>query len=274
MEQLVTTVQELVAAYGWKVVAAIVIFILGRWIAKGLRSGLVKAMQKGRVDETLRSFLGSALYVSLMASVVLAVLNQLGVQTTSFIAVIGAAGLAIALAFQNSLSNLSAGVMLIVFRPLKPGDFIESAGISGIVETIEIFTTILRTVDNKVIFVPNSKLVGDTITNYSVKETRRIDLVIGVGYDDDLATVKGTLGKILADDERVLADPAPSVALMELGESSVDFAVRPWVKAADFWTTRSDLLERIKIEFDTAGISIPYPQRDLHVHSTDPAHAA
>jgi small conductance mechanosensitive channel len=228
-------------------------------------------LDRYRVDGTLAAFLASASYVVLVAFVILAALNQLGVQTTSFIAVLGAAGLAIALAFQGTLSNLSAGVLLIVFRPFRVGDYVEGAGTGGTIEAVELFTTTLHTPDNRTIIVPNSQLLGDVIVNYSVKETRRIDLVIGVSYADDLAKAKEALARIVAEDERVLADPATTIGVLELADSSVNFAVRPWVKAADYWPVRFDLLQRIKAELDAAGISIPFPQRDVHLHTVDEA---
>jgi len=266
MENVWGHAEALVAAWGLKVLAALVIIILGRWTAKLCRNGLRRVLEKADTDPTLVGFFTSGAHVALMVVVELAALNQLGVQTTSFIAIIGAAGLAVALAFQGSLSNLSAGVMLIVFRPMKPGDFVEAAGSTGIIESIEIFTTVMRTGDNIVIYVPNAKIIGDTITNYSVKDSRRIDLVIGVGYDDDLSRVKATLQRVLEEDNRVHADPAPAIGVSELGESAVKLVVRPWVNTADYARTRRDLLERIKIEFDAAGIRLPYPQRDVHVH--------
>lgn len=271
MEDLWVHAERLVAAWGLKVLAAIVIVVLGRWIAKASRTGLRRVLERANTDPSLVGFLSSGAYVGLMVVVVLAALNQLGVQTTSFIAIIGAVGLAVSLAFQGSLSNLSAGVMLIVFRPIKPGDFVQAGGTSGIVESIEIFSTTMRTGDNIVIYVPNSKIVGDTITNYSVKNTRRIDLVIGVGYEDDLNLVKSTLKRILDEEERVHPEPAPTIGVAELADSSVNVVVRPWVDASDYWPTRFDLLERIKIEFDAAGISIPYPQRDVHMHEAQRA---
>jgi small conductance mechanosensitive channel len=258
--------QELVAFYGLKIVAAIVIFIVGRWVAKALRRLAVRMMTRAKVEETLVSFVGNLTYVGLLVFVIIAALNQLGVQTTSFIAIIGAAGLAVGLALQGSLANFAAGVLMIIFRPFKVGDYIEAAGVAGVVEEIEIFTTQLRTPDNKTIIIPNAGITGGNITNYSAKDTRRVDMVIGVGYGDDLIQVREILEDILAKDDRVLDDPAPTIAVLELGDSSVNFAVRPWVNTADYWGAYFDLTETVKKRFDEEGISIPFPQRDVHLY--------
>jgi small conductance mechanosensitive channel len=271
MSEVIVKAQELAWNYGPSVIAALAILVLGWLAAKVVRAILRGAMRKARVDETLTGFCVSVAYVGFMVFVALAALGQLGVQTTSFVAIIGAAGLAIALAFQGTLSNLSAGVMLIIFRPIKPGDFVEAAGTSGIVETIEVFTTTMRTPDNRVIYIPNARIIGDVITNYSVKETRRIDLEIGVGYDDELGLAKTTLERILAEEERILEEPAVTVGVLSLGDSSVNFAVRPWVKASDYWSVRFALLQGIKEEFDKVGISIPYPQTDVHIQQAKAA---
>jgi small conductance mechanosensitive channel len=258
--------QELLAFYGLKIVAAIVIFIVGRWIARALRNMINKMMAKGNVDETLISFVGNLTYITLLAFVIIAALNQLGIQTTSFIAVIGAAGLAIGLALQGSLANFAAGVLMIIFRPFKAGDYIEGAGVAGTVEEVQIFATQLKTPDNKTIIVPNAKMMGDNITNYSAKDTRRVDMVIGVGYGDDLKKVREILEDILAKDDRILEDPAPTIGVLELGDNSVNFAVRPWVKRDDYWGAYFDVTETVKRRFDEEGISIPYPQRDVHLY--------
>jgi small conductance mechanosensitive channel len=201
-----------------------------------------------------------------MVFVIIAAINTLGVQTTSFIAVIGAAGLAIGFALQGSLANFASGVMLIIFRPFKAGDFVEAGGTSGAVEAIHIFNTVLKTPDNKKVIIPNSKVTGDNIVNYSAKDTRRVDLVFGIGYEDDIRKAKQTLEQIVASDERVLKDPAPTIAVSELGDSSVNFVVRPWVNTADYWSVYFDLTEKVKLTFDDQGISIPFPQTDVHLH--------
>jgi small conductance mechanosensitive channel len=263
---IITNLQAFAALYGLKIIAAIVIFVVGRWVARALRNVIKKMMAKSDVDETLISFVGNLTYITLLAFVIIAALNQLGIQTTSFIAVIGAAGLAIGLALQGSLANFAAGVLMIIFRPFTAGDYIEGAGVAGVVEEIHIFATQLKTPDNKTIIVPNAKMMGDNITNYSTKDTRRVDMVIGVGYGDDLKKVREILEDILAKDDRILEDPAPTIGVLELGDNSVNFAVRPWVKTEDYWGAYFDVTETVKRRFDEEGISIPYPQRDVHLY--------
>lgn len=223
-------------------------------------------MTKSKVEETLISFVGNLTYIALLIFVIIAALNQLGFQTTSFIAIIGAAGLAIGLALQGSLANFAAGVLMIIFRPFKVGDCIEAAGVAGVVEEIEIFTTQLRSPDNKTIIIPNASVTGGSITNYSAKDIRRVDMVIGVGYGDDLKRVREVLEEVLAKDDRILDDPAPTIGVMELGDNSVNFAVRPWVKTEDYWGVYFDSTETVKRRFDEEGISIPFPQRDVHLY--------
>jgi small conductance mechanosensitive channel len=256
---------ELVQVWGLKAVMAIVIFVIGRIVARVLRNSLRAGLRRGKVEETLVSFASNLTYALLMVMVIIAVLNQLGIQTTSFIAILGAAGLAVGLALQGSLANFAAGILMIIFKPFKVGDFIDAAGTMGTVEEIEIFTTNMRTPDNKLIIVPNNQITNGIITNFSAKETRRVDLVVGVSYGDDLNKVKAVLEDILTKDERVLDEPAPTVAVLQLGESSIDFAVRPWVNTGDYWATLFDLNKTIKERFDAEGISIPFPQRDVHL---------
>jgi small conductance mechanosensitive channel len=266
LSNILPRLQELLAFYGLKIIAAILIFVVGRWIAKALRNVIKRMMTKGNVDEILISFVGNLTYIALIAFVIIAALNQLGIQTTSFIAIIGAAGLAIGLALQGSLANFAAGVLMIIFRPFQVGDYIEGAGVAGAVEKVQIFTTQLKTPDNKTIIIPNAKIMGDNITNYSAKDTRRVDMVIGVSYGDDLKKVREILEDILAKDDRILKDPAPTIGVLELGDNSVNFAVRPWVKRDDYWGTYFDVTETVKRRFDKEGISIPYPQRDVHLY--------
>ena len=266
MESITQTAQEILSVYGFSVVAAIAIFFIGKWLARVLTNVLTRMMKRAGTDETLVAFVTNLAYIAMMVFVVIAALSELGVETTSFAAVLAAAGLAIGLALQGSLSNFASGVMLILFKPFKTGDFIEAAGTSGIVEEIQIFSTKLRTGDNKQMFVPNGAIFGGTITNYSTKPTRRVDMVFGCGYDDDLKAAKQLLNDIIAADERILADPAPVVAVSELADSSVNFVVRPWVNAADYWNVYFDIHEQVKLRFDEAGISIPYPQTDVHLH--------
>ncbi|MBN1105681.1 MAG: mechanosensitive ion channel [Deltaproteobacteria bacterium] len=269
MEQIVVKLQEWVALYGLKVVAAIVILLIGRLAAKGIRAMTRRMLQKGRVDDTLVSFVSSLCYVGIMAFVIIAALGQLGVQTASFVAILGAAGLAIGLALQGSLANFAAGVLMIIFRPFKVGDYIEGGGVAGVVEEIGIFTTELKSPDNKKIIVPNAKMTSDNIVNYTAKEIRRVDIVAGVSYGDDLDKVKKVLEGILAKDERILKDPAPTIGVLELAESSVNFVVRPWVKTSDYWDVFFATQESIKKQFDIEGIQIPFPQQDVHLHKVD-----
>ena len=267
VSQLWTQVQDVVAIWGLKVIAALAIFIIGRWIAMMLRRGVRSMMEKSRADPIIIGFVTSIAYIALLAFVVIAALGQLGIQTTSFIAIIGAAGLAVGLALQGSLANFAAGFLMIIFRPFKVGDFIEGAGVAGVVEAIQIFTTTLKTGDNKTIIIPNAKLAGDNITNYSAKETRRVDMTVGVAYDADLSKVKDVLSDIISKEARIHADPAPQVAVAELADSSVNFVVRVWTNTADYWGVKFDITETIKNRFDEEAIGIPFPQRDIHIVS-------
>ncbi len=251
--------------WGLKILAALLIFLIGRWLARTVVKWMRRALGRAQVDGTLTGFLASILYIALMAGVILTALGTLGVNTTSFLAILGAAGLAVGLALKDSLGNFAAGVMLIFFRPFKAGDFVEAGGTSGTVQTVRIFNTVLKTPDNRIVTVPNALIYSDVITNYSAEATRRIDLVIGISYDDSIPEAKRLIESVLAADDRVLADPAPMLLLLELGASSVDIGVRPWVKTADYWATRGDLLERIKVTLEDNGLSIPYPQRDVHL---------
>ena len=264
--ELLQTTRDLITTFGLKIIAAIAILIIGRWIAKALTSLSRRAMDKAKVDAMLARFIGNLIYVALLTFIVLAAINQLGVQTTSFIAVIGAAGLAIGLALQGSLANLAAGVLIILFRPYKVSDYIEGGGVAGTVEEVQIFTTVLKTPDNKTIIIPNAQVMGGTITNYSARSERRIDLVVGVGYDADLDKTRRVLLDILENDQRILTEPAPLIGVVELAESSVNFVVRPWVKTGDYWAVYFDLNERIKKRFDEENITIPFPQRDVHLY--------
>jgi small conductance mechanosensitive channel len=254
------------AGFGKDLAIALVIFIVGRWVAKWVASLTRKAMERASADPTLTGFVRSIVYIALLTFVVMAAISQLGIQTTSFIAVLGAAGFAIGLALQGSLGNFAAGVMMIIFRPFKAGDFIEAAGIAGVVETIGIFTTTLRTGDNKTIIVPNGQVTSGIIVNYSAKDTRRVDLTVGVSYDDDIDKVREVINGIIAADERILKEPEPTVAVAALADSSVNFVVRVWVEAGDYWPVNFALHETVKKRFDQEGISIPYPQQDVHIH--------
>ncbi len=251
--------------YGIKILGAIVIFIIGKWVANFLTKMMKKIMEKSKVEPTLSTFLGDMIFIFLMVLVILAALSTLGIKMTSFVAIVGAATLAIGMALQKNLSNIGAGVVIMLFRPFKVGDFVEIGGVAGSVEKISLFNTNLVTPDNRLIIVPNSNVIGNNITNYSAKDIRRIDLTIGIGYDDDIKLAKETLENIIREDERILKDPGPTIAVSELGDSSVNFAVRPWVKGKDYWNVYFDLLEKIKLTFDEKGIGIPYPQMDVHI---------
>ncbi len=254
----------LAAVWGLKILFAIAIFVIGKWIAKWLTNVSKKLMEKANVDKTLTSFVGSLVYILLMVFVILAALSKLGINTTSFIAILGAAGLAVGLALQGTLANIGAAVLIIIFKPFKVGDFVEAGGALGTVEEINMFSTIFKTGDNRVVIVPNSAVIGGKITNYSAKETRRVDWVFGIGYEDDLKLAKNILEDIIGRDERVLKEPASLVAVSELADSSVNFTVRAWVKSADYWGVYFDIMEKVKLTFDEKGISIPYPQLDIH----------
>jgi len=264
MEYSFYSVMSFVTLYGLKLIGSILIFYIGKKVAIFLTKFSKNLMDKSNIDETVSKFLSNVIYGGLLVFIILAALSNLGVNTTSFIAVLGAAGLAVGLAFQGTLSNIGAGVLLIFFKPFKVGDFINAAGESGVVEEINLFSVLLRTGDNKQIIVPNSSIIGGNITNFSAKETRRVDFVFGIGYDDDLKLAKKTLEEIISSDERVLREPAPFVAVSELADSSVNFVVRAWVKSGDYWGVYFDTLERVKLTFDEKGISIPYPQMDIH----------
>jgi len=266
MDGWLGNMQELVTFYGIKIAAALVILVVGRWIAKAVSRLTERLLNNRKVDRTIVSFVEHLTYIALMTFVVLAALAQLGIQTTSFIAVIGAAGLAIGLALQGSLANFAAGFLLIIFKPFKAGDYIEGAGVAGTVEGIQVFTTVLRTADNKTIIVPNAKIMGDNITNYSAKETRRVDLLFGVSYSDDIDKVRRILQNIVDSDPRILKDPESMIIVKELAESRVNLEVRAWVKTGDYWGVYFDTLEKAKRKFDAAGVSIPFPQRGIHVY--------
>lgn len=261
--------QTMLLDFGIKLIVAIAIIFVGKLVAKMIRSGVVKVMRHKGMDDAIISFVSSLLYGMLFFIVIVAAVSHLGFNTSSLVAVVGAAGLAIGLALQGSLSNFASGVLLIVFKPFKSGDFIEVAGVAGIVEEILIFSTQLRSGDNKTVIIPNGSITSGTITNYSTKPTRRIDLVIGVGYDADLAKTKALLHDVVSADERVLKDQAVTVGVSELADSSVNFVVRPWVKSADYWPTYFDLMQNIKTELDKAGIEIPFPQVSIHMNKEE-----
>ena len=244
---------------------ALVIFFVGKVVVNILINVLGSLLKKSKMDDILVEFITSILKAILLLFVAIAALNKLGVDTTSLIALLGAAGLAVGLALQNSLQNFAAGVMLIVFRPFKAGDFVEAGGVSGVVESISIFSSTMRTGDNKEVIVPNGSIYGGTIINYSARDTRRVDMVFGIGYDADIKKAKELLLKIVTADERVLPEPAPVIAVSALADSSVNFVVRPWVKSGDYWAVLWSLTEEVKLQFDANDISIPFPQMDVHL---------
>ncbi|NQU41540.1 MAG: mechanosensitive ion channel [Lentisphaerae bacterium] len=265
METVIAKVQELIAMYGMKLVGALLVVVIGRLVAQLIKKAIRAMMEKSKVEHALITFACSLSYVSMMAFIIIAALGILNIPVASIAVVLGAAGLAIGLALQGSLANFAAGVLMIIFKPFKVGDFIEGAGTAGVVEEIEIFTTQLKTPDNKKIIVPNAQMTGGNIVNYSAKDIRRVDLTFGVGYGDNLDRVRTAINEVLAADARILADPAPTVGVSELGDSSVNFAVRPWVKSADYWAVFFATNEAMKKRFDIDGISIPFPQRDVHI---------
>jgi small conductance mechanosensitive channel len=265
MESFLERLPEFAMTYGLKVIAALVIFFIGRWLA-GLISGLIKkALLRSNVDENLATFLKNLAYFLILAFVIIAAIDKLGVQTTSFAAIIGAAGLAIGFALQGSLSNFAAGVMILIFKPFKAGDFVEVAGTMGSVVEVRIFNTVLSHPDNRKIIVPNAQITADKIVNFTDIDKRRVDMTFGISYDDDIRKAKEVLEGLLKADERVLSDPASMVAVSELGDSSVNLVVRPWTRPSDYWGLYFDLMEKGKVELEKAGLSIPYPQRDIHM---------
>jgi small conductance mechanosensitive channel len=263
---LLEKVQLIGVEYGAKILGALIVLIIGFWAAKLIKKGISRLMEKRGVDPTLISFTASLLYVAMKIFVIVAALEKLNIRTTSFIAILGAAGLAIGLALQGSLANFAAGVLMIIFKPIKVGDFVEAGGAVGSVMEIGIFTTILKSPDNKKIIIPNAGVTGGNITNFNVNGTRRIEIIAGIGYGDDIDKAKQVLEEIVAADSRILKDPAPQVAMSEMADSSVNFVVRPWVKPDDYWGVYFDTTEAIKKKFDEAGISIPFPQRDVHLY--------
>jgi small conductance mechanosensitive channel len=270
-QAVVDTAVALVTNWGLQVVGAIAILIIGRMLAGWARNLTRKSLERAEVDKTLVPFLSKMVYYLLLVAVVIAVLSSFGVQTTSLVAVLGAAGLAVGLALQGTLSNFAAGVMLLIFRPFNVGDFIDAAGATGSVVSIGLFATTLKTGDNVMIVIPNSQVSSGSIKNFNGFDTRRIDLVIGIGYDDDIGVAIDTIGTIVAADERVLAEPATQIAVSNLGDSSVDLVVRPWCQGSDYWGLRFDLTRSIKEGLEAAGCSIPYPQTDVHLHQVQSA---
>jgi len=267
--EITALINDYVMPWGIKIALSIIIFYVGRMVVSLVVGSVGKLLASRGMDEILIGFLTSIMRWVLLLFVIVAALSQLGVDTTSLVALLGAAGLAIGLSLQSSLSNFASGVMLIIFRPITKGDFVEIAGTSGSVESISIFTTTLTSPDNKEVLVPNGAILSNNITNYSARPTRRVDMVFGIGYNDDIKKAKELLEQIVSADKRVLAEPEPVIALGELGDSSVNFLVRPWVKSEDYWGVLWETTEAVKLKFDEAGISIPYPQMDVHIGNTE-----
>ncbi len=263
LEMLRTTGLE----FGINLVTAIAIFYIGKIVVRLLTRGLRKVMQAQEIDKTLESFVCNLASMVLLTFVIIASVSALGIQTTSFIAVLGAAGLAIGLALQGSLSNFASGVLIVMFRPYKVGEWVEAAGVAGTIVEVQILTTVFKTGDNKSIIVPNGQVMNSVIINYSANDQRRVDMVVGVSYGDDLDKVRATLEDLIAADDRILDDPACTIAVAELADSSVNFVVRPWVKSGDYWGVKFDLTEAIKKRFDKEGIAFPFPQQDVHLYS-------
>lgn len=265
MEKILETMKYLVSVYSIKLIAAILILLIGIWLSRRISKLIARVISKQNVDATLVGFLQNLAYFTLLVIVIMAAVAQLGINITSFMAILGAAGLAVGLALKDSLSNFASGVMLALFRPFRVGDFVTAGGATGKIEKITIFNTIMSTPDNQRIYVPNGSITSNLITNVTANDTRRVDLVIGISYDDNIGKAKDILNGIVRGDERVLEEPPAAIVVSELADSSVNIAVRPWVKTEDYWSVYFDLTEKIKTTFDKEGISIPYPQSDVHL---------
>jgi len=264
MEKMIESATVTLSAYSLKILAAILVYLVGKWLSRKLSNVLGNILERKALEPTLVHFLKNMAYYIFFIMVLIAAAGQLGIKTASFLTIVGAAGLAVSLALKDSLSNFASGVMLVLFRPFREGDIVTAGGMTGKVTRIAIFNTTLTTGDNQVVIVPNSAITSGVITNVNANPTRRIDLVIGIGYDDNIRKAKDLLMQLIEADSRILKDPAPAIAVAELADSSVNFNVRPWVKTEDYWGVRGDLTEKIKVTFDEEGISIPYPQQDVH----------
>ena len=265
MHDFLAKLPDYLVTYGLKIIAAVLIFIVGRWVAKLVSRLVHKIMVRANMETALAKFVKNVSYFLILAFVIVAAIDKLGIQTTSLVAVIGAAGLAIGFALQGSLSNFAAGVMILIFKPFRAGDFVEIAGTLGAVQEVGIFNTVLNHPDNRRIIVPNSQVTSGKITNFTAIDKRRVDMTFGISYDDDIKRAKDILMGLVTSDSRVLKDPAPVVAVSELGDSSVNLVVRPWTKPTDYWDVFFDTMEKGKIELEKAGLTIPYPQRDIHM---------
>jgi len=260
-------VSELLSSFGLSLFIALTILIVGRQVVKIVIKVISSALERSNTEDTVRIFVTNLLNTLLMIVVFIAAINQLGIQTTSIIAVLGAAGLAIGLALQGSLSNFAAGILIVIYRPYKVGDYIQADNHLGTVDDIQIFSTVLKTPDNKLVIVPNGSIMNGSIVNFSNQDKRRVDIIASCSYEDDIDKVKSVLADILSQDDRILSEPEPRIAVSELADSSVNLIVRPWVKNSDYINVYYSLLEEIKKRFDKEGISIPYPQSDVHIHN-------
>jgi small conductance mechanosensitive channel len=269
LEQWFTNNSDLFVQYGVNIISAVLILFIGNIIVKAVAGSVAKVLKKKEMDQAVVEFIHTLVRYLLFVIVLIAALGRIGVQTASVVAVIGAAGLAIGLALQGSLSNFAAGVLIVAFRPFKSGDYVEIGGVAGSVESIQIFQTVLVTPDNKMVVVPNGGVIGGPITNYSRHDTRRVDHVIGVSYAADLQKTKAVITQILESDSRVLKSPAPTVGVVALADSSVNFVVRPWCKTAEYWDVYFDTLQAIKEGLDKEGIEIPFPQMDVHLNKAE-----
>lgn len=265
LEEIWNSISDMIYEYGLKILGAIILLIVGRWIIKAIVKRFVKTLNKREVDPTIIPTIRGVVNVALMAALIFAVIGIVGIPTSGFIAVFGAAGLAIGLALQGSLSNFAGGILILTLKPFKAGDFVEVNGQSGTVHSVTIINTILRTTDNKIIYLPNGAVAGANITNFTQEDKRRWDKVFGIGYDDDFEKAKQIIQDLLAADERVHKDPAPFVRVTNLGDNSVDLQVRAWTDTSELWNVNFDMIEKVKKEFDKQGISFPYPQRDVHL---------
>jgi len=260
---------ELAMSYGPKLLLAIIVLFAGLWVIRGFNRILIREMEKNNIEPSLQKFLSNFISISLRILLLISVASMIGIATTSFIAVLGAAGLAVGLALQGSLANFAGGVLILLFKPYKVGDVIEAQGFLGTVNEIQVFYTIIKSFDNKTIVIPNGNLSNNSITNYSTEKTRRADMTFGIGYDDDIQKAKEVIKSLVSDDDRILEEPAPSVVVSELADSSVNFSVKVWCNSADLWPVYFDMQEKVKMNFDSEGISIPYPQTDVHIHQKE-----
>lgn len=269
VQEILAQLAPLIVSYGTKLIGAVLVWILGSWIIRMLVRGFVKILDNRDIDSSLKPFLKSILSILLKVLLVISVLGMLGIEMTSFIAIIGAAGLAIGMALSGTLQNFAGGVMILLFKPFKVGDFIDAQGFSGTVNEIQIFNTILKTPDNKTIIIPNGGLATSAMTNYSTEATRRVDWTIGIGYGDDAAKAESVIRRLISEDERILSEPEPFVAVSGLADSSVNFTARAWVKAEDYWGVYFDMNRKVYEVFDQEGLNIPFPQMDVHVHNAN-----